>query len=153
MDVSPQDDDGRLTLGGDTWSRGLTLVTEAQIADGLSACIIRNDVWPPTLPEFRGMCLGIPSIAAVRRAITARSRTPFVRLVWQNLDSYRFSRADQQTADRMLRDAYEIARDHVMRGGELPAPAAGEIEHKEPERKKPVSAEAVAAFAAKMGVA
>lgn len=40
----------------DTWLRGLGGITPSEIAAGLSACVLRADPWPPTLPEFRAMC-------------------------------------------------------------------------------------------------
>ncbi|KLB51569.1 hypothetical protein XEUV315_23935, partial [Xanthomonas euvesicatoria] len=40
------------------------------------------------------------------------------------LDGYRYRGASASDADRMVREAYELARDHVMRGGEVLEPAA-----------------------------
>lgn len=110
-----------------TWAKGLSGVSPQQVADGLRACVASSDPWPPTLPEFRAMCLGVPSFPAVRMD-TAKVQ-PFTRLVWQNLDGYLYRQSSSDRADRMLRDAYELAREHVMRGGELPEPSAGEISH------------------------
>lgn len=140
-------------VAAETWATALAGVSNAQIAQGLRETVALGSEFPPSAPRFRALCMGIPSFAHVRRSITTKERTPFMTLVWRNLDNYRFAISDQRAADQMLRDAYEIARDHVMRGGELPEPPIAEIEHKEPERGNPVSAEAVAAFAAKLGVA
>lgn len=103
---------------GATWAKGLAGLTPRQIGQGLDACIASADAWPPTLPEFRAMCLGIPTLAAVR--LDRDKATPFARLVWQHLDGYRMRQASADAADRMLREAYELAREHVMRGGALP---------------------------------
>lgn len=48
-----------LTDVATTWATGLVGVTGEQMAAGLHACINREDAWPPTLPEFRTMCLGV----------------------------------------------------------------------------------------------
>lgn len=48
-----EEDDG-------TWQSGLRGVTPEQIGRGLAACLERVDVWPPSLPEFRQMCLYAP---------------------------------------------------------------------------------------------
>ena len=46
---------GLLIAGaGAAWRSG------PQLAAGLSACIASADPWPPTLPDFRARCLGIP---------------------------------------------------------------------------------------------
>lgn len=42
-----------------SWISGLHDVNPKQIGDGLEACRIRQDPWPPSLPEFRALCLGV----------------------------------------------------------------------------------------------
>jgi hypothetical protein len=71
-------------------------------------------------------CLGIPSFAAVR-ADSAR-QDGFTRLVWQYLDGHRYRMSSAEHADRLLREAYDQAKEHLMRGGELPAAPVGEIQ-------------------------
>lgn len=112
-----------------TWAKGLGGMTPQQLADGLRNCIASADPWPPTLPEFRGMCLSIPTLAVVRHELHESTpvRSPFTVLVWQGIDSYAFRLASREQADRMIRDAYELAREHVMRGGGLPEPVSASI--------------------------
>jgi len=114
-------------IGGAEWAETLAGLALEQIGAGFAADRARGAEWPPSAPLFRSLCLAIPGFAQIRRSIVAKDRTPFMRLVWQHIDGYRFSRADQTVADRMLRDAYEIARDHVMRGGALPPEPVAEI--------------------------
>lgn len=130
---------------GPTWAKGLTDVTSKQLAAGISAAIASADPWPPTLPEFRSLCLGIPSLAAVRHELRSRTgtRSPFVVQVWSFLDGYLFARASQEKADQMLRDAYLLAAEYVMRGGKLPKPATVAIEQSKPEKPVPASPETV----------
>jgi len=115
---------------GQTWAKGLAGLTGHQLAAGIESCITSAESWPPTLPEFRALCLGIPPLAAVR--LDREKVTPFTRLVWQHLDGYRMKQVSADQADRMLRDAYELAREHVMRGGALPEPSKA-IAHEERE--------------------
>lgn len=74
--------------------------------------------------------MGIPSIAKVRQEIRhpTGERSPFTRQVWAFLDSYLFARAEVDKADRMLREAYDLTTEYVMRGGHLPEPVAGQLE-------------------------
>jgi hypothetical protein len=102
-----------------TWAKGLDGITPEQVGIGLQACITSTDPWPPTLPAFRAMCLGIPSIEFVRADIGRRDHG-FTRLVWQYLDHWMFTRADQRDADRQLRAAYDHARERRMCGDEFP---------------------------------
>lgn len=132
-------------LGADTWATALAGVTPAQVAHGMREALAAGGEFPPSAPRFRAMCFGIPSFAQTRLSVAAKECTPFVRLVWSNLDTYRFSRADQSHADRMLKDAYELARDQIMRGGEyLPEPEAL-IEAPKPEPRRPANPEVVRA--------
>nr|WP_255703327.1 hypothetical protein [Lysobacter sp. GX 14042] len=119
-------------MAGDTWASGLAGLTGAQLAHGLQACLASSEPWPPTLPEFRSMCLGIPPMAAVR--LDAGKQGGFTRLVWQFLDGHRYRSVSADQADRLLREAYELAREHVMRGGELPE-VAGAVEQEKREVK------------------
>lgn len=119
---------------GDTWAAGLVGLTGAQLAKGLEACIASSDPWPPSLPDFRARCVGIPALASVR--LDTGKSDPFTRLVWQHLDGYRYKQAPSDQSDRLLREAYELAREHVMRGGELPE-VAGEIAS---EKREPMPA-------------
>lgn len=123
-----------------TWAKGLAGLTGEQLAAGIGGCITCADPWPPTLPEFRLRCLGVPAFAAVRA--DAGKRDGFTRLVWQYLDGHRYRLASSDMADRLLREAYDQAREHVMRGGALPEAPVAEIEH-EVRAQVPASREQV----------
>jgi hypothetical protein len=142
MGASPQDSTGALTIAGDTWGRMLADLTPEQFARGLEACGAGSDGWPPSLPEFRGMCFGIPLLAQVRLELRpgAPDVSPFTRLVYLHLDPWALRHADARDAERMVRDAYGLAYDHVMRGGALPQAPAAVLEDK-PEPPKPADPE------------
>lgn len=114
---------------GVTWARGLVGLTAGQIAQGIEAAVASSDPWPPTLPAFRALCLGIPSLAAVRADLRSDrlERMPFTRMVWQHVDGYAYKRADADRADRMLREAYDHTRDAVMRGAPICAPVIASL--------------------------
>lgn len=40
-----------------TWLAGLSDVTPDQVAHGLSVLVTNHQEWPPSLPEFRDLCL------------------------------------------------------------------------------------------------
>lgn len=135
----PEKETGKPTLAGDTWSRGLVGITELQIAKGLEACVVSAEGWPPALPEFRAMCFGIPSLAQVKNEISRRGKyQPFTRMVWANVDWFRFKSATADVAGFMLKDAYEIAREAVLRGEPMPLEPIASIDS--PQQEKPVSA-------------
>lgn len=48
---------GSLSDVAQTWATGLSSVTGEQLATGLHACIESGNPWPPSLPEFRALCV------------------------------------------------------------------------------------------------
>lgn len=120
------------------------------MGNGLKACLASSDPWPPTLPEFRSRCLGIPSLQEVKLEIHSGQRSPFTIMVWQQIDGYLFKQSSADKSDRMLRDAYELAREMVMRGQPLPEVPEAAIAHAEPEFK-PASKESAEAALAELG--
>ncbi len=114
------------------WVADMRSLTMAQIDEGLKACRQDPSEWPPSPGMFKARCLGVPRFARARFEITGKpdSRSMFVRKMWEFVDAFAYRKAQQDKADRMLRDAYDLAVEFVLAGGELPQPAAGEIEDK-----------------------
>ena len=135
--VTPHDKAGALSMSGDTWGRALAGLSAQQIAAGIEACVAEGAEFPPSAPRFRAMCLGVPSLAAVRSELRHGESPPFARAVWAELDSFHYRQASAEQADRLLRDAYELVRDRVMRGEALPVPPSAVIPH---EIRKPTPA-------------
>lgn len=129
-------------IAADTWAVALGGLSGSQIATGLRETLLTGGEWPPSAPRFRRMCFGIPRLSAVRLDLrqTNTVRSPFSNKVWSFVDGYRYIRATVDDADRMLRDAYELAVDDVMRGGELPE-RVPELAAPEPEAFHPASPE------------
>ncbi len=122
-------DDPR-SVGGKEWALTLAGLTRDQLDAGLAVCRTAGEDWPPSAPAFKARCLGIPTLPSVR--LDRERVTPFTRLVWSYLDGYAMRHAASDKAERMFRDAYELAREHVMAGGDLPEDSSGAIEHVQP---------------------
>lgn len=140
---------------GATWGKGLAGLSTAQVAAGLGACIASADPWPPTLPEFRARCLGVPTLSVVRAEIAGKGdRSGFTVLVWQGVDGFAYKQASVERADRMLREAYEDARERVMRGEALPEPMLAITAEKPTVTPAPpeVVGAHMAAIAAELGI-
>lgn len=116
---SPFDEHDRPTADAVLWGRHLAGFTRETILSALEGFAQRGDTWPPNLPELRRACFNLPSYAQLKDRFTDTS-DPFVLLVRRSMDSYLFSRAEQSRADRMLRDAYDLACEKVMQGEPLP---------------------------------
>jgi hypothetical protein len=136
-------------IAADTWGSALAGITPEQLAGGLRACVAEGREFPPSAGRFRAMCLGIPTLAAVKAELLtpAAPRSGFVLLVWRYVDAHAIRLADQRHADRMLADAYEVARDQVMRGASVPEAQAAITAEDPPPRKAPTPEVAAAALA------
>lgn len=128
----PVDDAGQLTVSGALWSAQLHGLPEGSLIEAVQHFAGRLD-WPPSLAELRKHALGIPSLDEVA-ADLGRMQHRFTRLVWRNLDHWKFTRADARAADRMLRSAYVLAVEQRMAGAELPQPPVALVEHVKPKR-------------------
>lgn len=135
-----KDDTTELTIGAATWSAGLTGITDKQIALGLQACVFSDDGWPPSLPEFRQMCLSIPTFAEIATAVQrylgahanerdATALSPFAFTLLQRMDVYRFRMATSDGGTSMLKLHYEAIRDEVLKGAELASPPEHVLTH------------------------
>lgn len=135
--TSAYGDDPRAPAGR-VWATTLADMTRVQIDAGLRACIASGEHYPPGLPEFRAKCLGVLTLAEFR--LDSARCSPFAALVWRYLDGYAYRQATAERAERLLREAYELARTAVMHGLPMPEPPAGKIENLK-RKPKPASPE------------
>ena len=137
---------------GAEWRETLGALTREQIDEGFRTDATRGADWPPSSAAFRRRCLGIPTLAKVRHELRPGNPTPsrFARGVWQRIDGWTYQRAEAEKADRMVREAYELTCEAVMRGEPLPVEPVAEIEHQQPERKPAATPEQMAAHLARI---
>jgi hypothetical protein len=116
------DGTGALTDAAKTWQKGLAGVTVEQIKHGFDVLIFKNHDWPPSLPEFRKLCLSrsaenIPSIDEVvsilvlvsskKGSIAARYEHPLVFSISQQIDMHGLRSAKTVDAKRLVKPIYE----------------------------------------------
>jgi hypothetical protein len=125
------------------WRDGLQDIDRQQLLAALDADVKRGSAFVPTLPEFRALCLDIPSVFSVRQEIDAQARaisrnaerprmTPFARLAAQLIDWHNYRQASDRDCDAMFKRAYDGAREHVLNGGDLPPEPVALIEQAKP---------------------
>jgi hypothetical protein len=146
---SSQYGDSAAGIAAAEWRSTLRGLSRDQLRAGFDADALRGSEFPPSSTRFRAMCLGVPTLAEVRPRFQKGSADPFVRLMWMYVDGFRFARADQDTADRMVGDAYALASRHVMEGGPLPPTPIAAIA-KQPKEKKRAPAEVERAHMAQL---
>lgn len=138
-------------VSGQQWAATLAGLTRTQIDRAIEACRREGSDWPPGAPRFKAMALGVPSESAVRFELRGdNGRSPFTRLVWTFIDSHLFRMASADQAGRMIRDAYELAREAVMRGEPMPDEPVAALTHDKPARWEAPSAEHREAVLAKV---
>ena len=135
---------------GATWAKGLSGLTGQDLARGLSACLRSGDTFPPTLPRFRMLCIGIPAVERVAHEIRSGERSAFTQMVLQRMDLHRYKAVDAKQAEQLLRSAYSLAVDARMAGEPLPEQV--ELLGHEPQEKTftPASPETIAREMAKI---
>lgn len=117
------------------WRTTLAGITPLQVAEGIKADVSRGTEWPPSSTMFRAMCLGVPTLSAAKLSIND-PQNRFSLLMWQRMDKFSFRQADSGRAENMLRGAYDLAREHVMRGGALPELPVARIDKQEEKRTR-----------------
>lgn len=139
------------------WRSTLAGLSPQQVRVGFENDTLRAADWPPSSTRFRSMCLDMPELSEVshrlQKALDPHRKVdfcPFDRLVMQFLDTYRWRNSSCKESDRLLRDAYGMARDHVMAGGELPPEPVALIEKPAEKPHKPASPEVVAEHISKL---
>ncbi len=70
-----------------SWLSGLHDVTPAQVSVGLEHCRTSAEPWPPSLPEFRAMCLPMKRLTAAHSE--ARGRLPAPKVTPEVRDAHR----------------------------------------------------------------
>ena len=105
-----------------TWLTGLHGLMPEELANGVRACIDRPSGWPPLLPEFRALCLGIPDLeTAVHKALKGDSDDPVVEAMRKAVSSWDFTHHSAEHVERRLRGCYpDIAEKFVTRHLSLP---------------------------------
>ena len=123
---------------GAEWRETLGALTREQVDEGFRADAARGAEWPPSSAAFRRDCLGVPTLAKVRDELRPGHPAPsrFARAVWQRIDGWSYQRADADKADRMVREAYELTVEAVMRGEPLPPEPVGALEHDVDEQQR-----------------
>lgn len=127
----------------DEWENLVAEMTPDQIRCGFNEARMTGSDWPPTVPRFRAMCFGIPSLAAVQLELDDKhdgERSPFARLAWGYVDRYKYRHASLEDCRKMVAEAFSMAREHVMRGGKLPEVVAVIAKDAEPPKPPPVPA-------------
>lgn len=115
------DESGNMTQAAETWRLGLEGLSHEHLASGFSALLTAGMEWPPTLPEFRDLCLqsgsNAPSLDEVVQVLVSvstrqgslvdRYRHPMCLALARELDMYALRQASLERALAMVRPAYK----------------------------------------------
>lgn len=94
--------------GDNTWLSGLQDIPETMILAGLSKCLSRQDPWPPSLPEFRQMCLNMPSLEqVVQEVITGKSKSSLGFMIAKKIPSFDRQTKTEAQLRRMIISLYD----------------------------------------------
>ncbi|MBU2708849.1 hypothetical protein KCM76_22840 [Zooshikella marina] len=120
----------------DTWLNGLNGLTQQQLAAGFERCIKLETVWPPTLPQFRKLCIeagcvGLPNVADAYEEACLHADNPtehkwsheIVYLAGKKVGWYelRGHAVDANALKRRFNYAYESLKNNLMTGNFNPS--------------------------------
>ena len=134
-----------------TWLQGLADMTPEQIGHAIGRCATRDDAWPPSLPEFRRLCLpdpeelGLPDEqSAYRMACHLDWSHPAVYEAAQQVGTLELRSQPQARTWPAFRDAWRRVVERAQRGEQFPGPTPGAalaIETDRPPEGEPLPAE------------
>ena len=114
--------DGVLTDAAKTWKKSLVGITLEQLKYGFDVLIFKNHDWPPSLPEFRKLCLsnvpsGVPGVDEVLKVLVSvqgkngtlasRYKHPLIFAISQEINMFELRTAKTLDAKRLINAAYE----------------------------------------------
>ncbi len=113
---------GMLSDTAKTWRNYLAGVTQENLKTGFDNLVLRQHDWPPSLPEFRGMCLSrstdkvpgidqviatLVTVAGKKGSIVDRYKHPLIFAIGQQIDMHGLRVARQQDAKRLVKAVYD----------------------------------------------
>lgn len=105
------------TGAGSTWAKGLAGMDDSEFQAGIENCILSADPWPPTLPEFRAMCLNLPEVdQVVSELLTMRPpQSEFAARVLDGAPDDLFRRYSIVQCMKLLATSARNVRKEIMR--------------------------------------
>ncbi len=98
-----------------TWLKGLQDLPLEMIREGLECCLTQTDTWPPTLPEFRQLCIGVPDMmVVVNKAITGKANDDVSREIARLIGSWDLNRLSTIDLTRLGKSHYKNIIDRMM---------------------------------------
>lgn len=121
------DADGRLSESARTWQQGLVGVSRENLKTAFDALVLKKHEWPPSLPEFRKLCLSgtrsdapsldeivsaLISVSTRQGSLARRYKHPMalavsVACLRDGVDMFAIRNAKLVDAKRMIKPAYE----------------------------------------------
>lgn len=92
-----------------TWLSALRNIPEDRIVSGMNKLLLRSDTWPPTLPEFLQLCIGLPDIGtATQKVMRMEFTDPISQAIKQKIGTWALTHETESQIKSKIRDIYPI---------------------------------------------
>lgn len=104
--LKPLDDDLAYDMAFEVWGKAITALTPEQLERGVEAMRASPDEWPPSVPGFLRMALGLPEEDTAARHAALLADDELSKEIRQRAGGYDVRRAERRDAERMCRTVY-----------------------------------------------
>ena len=98
------------SLDDGTWLSALQRIPIEKVKHGLELCLTRSDSWPPSLPEFLQLCLGLPDLETVTACVLSGQPTDDISiLISRRIGTWDLRNKTERELRARIRPLYDIA--------------------------------------------
>lgn len=107
-----------------TWFHGVKNIPIEKIQQGLRQLLLRANTWPPSLPEFIRLCLGLQDLEMVTQKLFRKDFSdPLTLAIKQQIGSWNLNNHSEKDLRRQIAELYDPCFSAIIRQYVVSEPA------------------------------